>query len=107
MEGVKNNIWILSNLSSEMYGDSTRPYFLGKYLNKNFTVSQYCNISKTGEISYYNFFQKTFFSKPISLFRASRKISKEITKKGQPTIIYAHQLLYGLIGVLLKRKLQI
>ena len=87
-----------------MYGDSTRPYFLGKFLNKHFLVSQYCNVSKQDEISYYNFFDKTFFSNPISLFKASRKISKEISKKGEPKIVYAHQLLYGLIGVLLKRK---
>jgi glycosyltransferase involved in cell wall biosynthesis len=87
-----------------MYGDSTRPYYLGKYLNRNFIVSQYCNVSKPGEITYHNFFNETFFSKPISIFKATRKVFKEITKKGQPKIIYAHQLLYGLIGILLKRK---
>jgi glycosyltransferase involved in cell wall biosynthesis len=101
---MKEDLWVLSNISSKMYGDSTRPYFLGKYLNKKFTVSQYCNVSKNSKIIYYNFFEETFFSKPFSLFKASRKISKEIIKKGPPKIIYAHQLLYGLIGVLLKRK---
>ena len=63
---MKKNIWFLSNISSKMYGDSTRPYFLGKFLNKHFLVSQYCNVSKQDEISYYNFFDKTFFSNPIS-----------------------------------------
>jgi glycosyltransferase involved in cell wall biosynthesis len=101
---MKKDIWILSNISSKMYGDSTRPYFLGKYLNKYFNISQYCNISKKGEVAYYNFFEKAFFSKPISVIQASIKISKEIEKKGQPKIIYAHQLLYGLVGIFLKRK---
>ena len=58
------SIWFLSNISSEMYGDSTRPYFLGKYLSENFTVNQYCNISKSEKVVYYNFFEHTFFSKP-------------------------------------------
>ena len=101
---MKYDIWILSNISSKMYGDSTRPYYLGKYLNRNFTVSQYCNVSKSGETTYHNFFNETFFSNPISVFKATRKVFKEITKKGQPKIIYAHQLLYGLIGVFLKKK---
>ncbi|MDG1811765.1 MAG: glycosyltransferase [Polaribacter sp.] len=98
------SIWFLSNISSEMYGDSTRPYFLGKYLSENFTVNQYCNISKSEKVVYYNFFENTFFSKPRSILKAKKKIVEEINKKGCPKIIYAHQLLYGLIGVFLKRK---
>lgn len=101
---MNNTIWILSNISTKMYGDSTRPFFLGKYLSENFTVNQYCNISKKKEITYFNFFDKTFFSNPISILKAKRKINKEITKKGLPKIIYAHQLLYGIIGVLIKKK---
>jgi glycosyltransferase involved in cell wall biosynthesis len=101
---MKEDIWILSNISPKMYGDSTRPFFLGAYLNKDFNVTQYCNVSKEHEITYYNFFEETAFSKPLSLLKASKKVVNEIAKKGPPKVIYAHQLLYGLIGVLLKRK---
>lgn len=98
-------IWILSNISSKMYGDSTRPYYLGKYLGDKFEIKQYCKVSKKNEnVEYFNFFNKTIFSKPLSIIRASRKIIKEFKDKGFPDIIYAHQLLYGIIGVLLKKK---
>mgnify|MGYP005988837905 CR=1 FL=1 len=102
---MKKDIWILSNISLKMYGDSTRPFFLGRNLNQTFKITQYCNVNKREDkIEYINLFKETSFSKPFTILKASSEISKELKKKGLPKIIYAHQLLYGLIGILVKRK---
>lgn len=95
-------IWILSKITKKKYGDSTRPYFLGKYLSKNFEVTQYCRLNaKEESISYINFFDNLSLFNFPKILKKAFFLHKNIKKNVD--IIYAHQLLLGVIGAVLKK----
>ncbi len=93
---------ILSNISSEKYGDSTRPYFLGRYLSSCFRVTHFCLLEELKDnIKYEKLPSSLSFSRPLSIWKVVQKINKSIKKK-EFKILYTHQLLYGIIGSFVK-----
>lgn len=93
---------ILSNISSRKYGDSTRPYYLGKYLSQYFSTTQICKIEMfENNIKYEKLLEKVSFSNPFSIYKVVRDINKRI-KKQEFDILYTHQLLFSVVGSLVK-----
>ncbi len=93
---------ILSNISSKKYGDSTRPYYLGKYLSKYFSTTQVCKTEiLENTIKYEKLLEKVSFSRPLSIYKVVREVDKRVKRKDLD-ILYTHQLLFSVIGALVK-----
>mgnify|MGYP005990799773 CR=1 FL=1 len=98
------NIWILSNLSNKKYGDSTRPYFLGKYLSNYYKITQFCKTSGIdNKVKNILFFNKISMFNPFLLLKKTRKLNAKL-KNEKPSILYTHQLVLSFIGALVKNK---
>lgn len=97
-----NRVLIVSGIRPSKYGDSTRPFYLGKYLNNiGFSITHLCK--RGGDLEGIECIP--FNRDPdVSDFRQLWKLcssAMNVINERRPEFIYAHQLINGLIITLL------